>query len=74
MARGRRIGVTLAVTLSVLAASLAAVGFFTWLEHRPPEPGKVKLLPTTLLIFLSVLVAIVMLVHLVNLMGGHTGR
>jgi len=66
--------VTLAVTLTLLAASLAAAGFLTWLERRPPEPGKVRLLPTTPLIFLAILVAIVMLVHLVNLMGVHTGR
>jgi hypothetical protein len=66
--------VTLAVTLTLLAASLAAAGYFIWLERRPPEPGKVRLLPTTPLIFLAILVAVVMLVHLVNLMGVHTGR
>lgn len=65
---------TLAVTLALLAASLAAAGFLTWLERRPAEPGKVRLLPTTPLIFLSILVAVVMLVHLVNLMGVHTGN
>lgn len=65
---------TLAVTLALLAASLAAAGFLTWLERRPAELGKVRLLPTTPLIFLSILIAVVMLVHLVNLMGVHTGN
>lgn len=63
-----------AATLTLLAASLAAAGFFIWFERRPAEPGKVRLLPTTPLIFLSILVAVVMLVHLVNLMGVHTGN
>jgi preprotein translocase subunit Sec61beta len=66
--------VTLAVTLILLAASLAAAGLLTWLERRPAELGKVRLLPTTPLIFLSILVAVVMLVHLANLMGVHTGN
>ena len=65
---------TLAVTLALLAASLAAAGFLTWLERSPAELGKVRLLPTTPLIFLSILIAVVMLVHLVNLMGVHTGN
>jgi preprotein translocase subunit Sec61beta len=66
--------VTLAVTLTLLAASVAAAGFLIWLERRPAEPGKVRLLPTTPLIFLSILIAVVMLVHLANLMGVHTGN
>ncbi|GMV63227.1 MAG: hypothetical protein AMXMBFR74_23950 [Parvibaculum sp.] len=65
---------TLTVTLALLAASLAAAGFLTLLERRPAELGKVRLLPTTPLIFLSILIAVVMLVHLVNLMGVHTGN
>ncbi len=65
---------TLAVTLTLLAASVAAAGFLIWLERRPAEPGKVRLLPTTPLIFLSILIAVVMLVHLANLMGVHTGN
>ena len=65
---------TLAVTLTLLAASVAAAGFPIWLERRPAEPGKVRLLPTTPLIFLSILIAVVMLVHLANLMGVHTGN
>jgi preprotein translocase subunit Sec61beta len=65
---------TMATTLAVLAASVAAAGLLVWLERRPAEPGRIRLLPTTPLIFLSLVVAVIMLVHIVNLMGGHTGR
>lgn len=65
---------TMPVTLALLAASVASAGLFVWLERRPAEPGRVRLLPTTPLIFLSVFVALLMLVHIVNLMGVVTGR
>lgn len=65
---------TLSLTLVLLAASIAATGFFVWLERRPVEFGRLRLIPTTPLIFLSIFVAILMIVHIVNLMGVHTGR
>ena len=65
---------TLPLTLAVLAMSAAAAGVLVWLEKRPTEFGRVRLLPTTTLIFLCIIVAVVMLVHLVTLMGGHTGN
>ena len=65
---------TVTVTLAVLAASLASAGFFIWLERRPPDFSRVRMVPTTPLIFASVLVAVVMIVHIVNLMGVQTGR
>ncbi len=74
MASGRRFGVTLPVTLAVLAMSVAAAGVLVWLEKRPTEFGRVRLLPTTTLIFLCIMVVVLMLVHLVTLMGGETGN
>ena len=65
---------TMTVTLVLLAASLASAGFFIWLEKRPPDFSRVRMLPTTPLILVSVLVAIMMIVHVVNLMGVQTGR
>ena len=65
---------SLAVTLTILAASLAATGLLIWLERRPVEPGRIRLLPTTPLIFAALVIAVIMAVHIVNLMGGHTGR
>ena len=65
---------TMTVTLAVLAASLGATGLLVWLERRPSDPFRVRLVPTTPLIFLSILVAVLMVVHIVNMMGIHTGR
>lgn len=65
---------TLAITLAVLAASVAGAAALAWLEKKPVEPGRVRLLPTTPLIFACILIAILTIVHLVTLMGGHTGR
>ncbi|MGB6087283.1 hypothetical protein [Parvibaculum sp.] len=64
---------TMPVTLALLAASVACAAFLAWLERRPVEPGRVRLLPTTPLIFVSIFVALLMLVHVVNLLGFRTG-
>ncbi|MBO6632997.1 hypothetical protein [Parvibaculum sp.] len=65
---------TMTVTLAVLAASLVSTGLLVWLERRPSDPFRVRLIPTTPLIFLSIVVAVLMVVHLVNMMGVQTGR
>ncbi|MCF8470204.1 MAG: hypothetical protein K9G30_05420 [Parvibaculum sp.] len=65
---------TLPVTLTILAASVALAGVLVWLERRPPEPGRIRYLPTTPLLFAAILIAILMIVHLVTLGGGVTGR
>lgn len=62
-------GLSLTVTLVVLAASLAGAGFLVWMEKRPVTPGRIRFLPTTPLIFLALIVAVVMVVHLLTLMG-----
>jgi hypothetical protein len=66
--------VSLELTLVILAAAVACTGFLVWLEKRPREIGRVRLIPTTPLMFLSLMVAIMMIVHVVNLMGYVTGR
>lgn len=65
---------SLELTLVIFAASIACTGLLVWHEKRPTEIGRVRLLPTTPLIFLSLMVAILMIVHVVNLMGYVTGR
>ncbi|MDX5366961.1 MAG: hypothetical protein LPK88_11005 [Alphaproteobacteria bacterium] len=65
---------SLELTLVILAASIACTALLVWFEKRPTEIGRVRLLPTTPLIFLSLMVAILMIVHVVNLMGFVTGR
>lgn len=66
-------GLSLTVTLIVLASSLAGAGLLVWLEKRPATPGRIRFLPTTPLIFLALIVAVVMIVHLLTLMGADTG-
>ena len=66
-------GLSLTVTLIVLALSLAGAGGLVWLEKRPVEPGRIRLFPTTPLIFIALLVAVVMIVHLLTLMGAEAG-
>jgi uncharacterized membrane protein YidH (DUF202 family) len=65
-------GLSLTVTLIVLATSLAGAGALVWHERRPVTPGRVRLLPTTPLLFLALIVAVVMIVHLLTLMGADT--
>lgn len=56
-------------TLAILAASLAGATWFAWLERRPSEFGRVRLVPTTPMMFLCALIAIVMIVHLATFLG-----
>jgi hypothetical protein len=62
-------GLSLTVTLIVLAASLIGAAGLVWLEKRPVTPGRIRFLPTTPLIFIALIVAVVMIVHLLTLMG-----
>ena len=64
---------TMPVTLALLAARVACAAFLAFLVRRPVLPGRVRLLPTTPLIFVSIFVALMMLVHVVNLLGFRTG-
>ena len=61
-------GLSLTVTLIVLASSLAGAGLLVWLEKRPATPGRIRFLPTTPLIFLALIVAAVMAAHLLTLL------
>lgn len=56
-------------TLAVLAASVTGAAWFAWLERRPREFGRVRLVPTTPMMFLCALIAILMIVHLGTFLG-----
>lgn len=56
-------------TLTILGASVAGIVLFSWLERRPREFGRVRLITPTPLIFLCVFVTIIMLVHLRSYYG-----
>jgi uncharacterized iron-regulated membrane protein len=62
------------ITAGFLLAGLAGAGAMAWLEHRPRDIMKPRLIPTTPVMFASALVALLALVHLVNLFGIRTGR
>lgn len=63
---------TLTVTLSVLAAAALLFAFSSWRARRPVDPGRPRLIPMGALQFVSLLVAILMIAHLISLLTGHT--
>lgn len=62
------------LTISALIAGAGVAGLMVWLEQRPRVSLAPRLVPTTPILFLGAVVAILALVHLVNLMGIQTGR
>jgi len=69
------IAMGLTLTLSLLAACLAAAVFAGWRGARPPDPMRgPRLVPWRFLMTLAACGALVFLVHLVNLLGVRTGR
>lgn len=61
------------LTLFVLVAALAVIARMIMLEKRPRTDLDTRLLPTTPILIASSFVALLALVHLVNLAGLHTG-
>jgi len=62
------------ITLIALALGAGLAGTMAWLERQPRKNLTPRLLPTTPLLFIGGLIAILALVHLVNLWGVQTGR
>lgn len=62
------------LTLVVLVAALALIAGMVMLERRPRNDLNPRLIPTTPILIASGFIAILALVHLVNLAGLHTGR
>ncbi len=66
-------GIELSIAIAVAAALLAAL--FGWLGARPADPARgPRLAPYRFLMLVAAAVVLMMLVHLVNLAGFHTGR
>ncbi len=63
-------------TLILALGATMAIAALLWLEKRPREPGQVRLLPTTPLLFLALLALVLILAHAVTLITGqpHMGR
>ena len=66
---------SLTITLALLAAALGLTALFGWLGARAPDLHRgPRLLPYRFLMLLAAAGALMMLVHLVNLLGVTTGR
>ncbi len=66
-------GLNLTLALTIAAAALAVA--FGWLGARQPDPDRgPRLVPWRMLMALSAAAALILIVHLVNLMGVTTGR
>jgi hypothetical protein len=65
----------LTLTICLLGASAALALFAGWRGARPPDPSRgPRLAPWSLLMTLAACAAVVLLVHLLNLVGLQTGR
>lgn len=65
---------TLVTTIVVLALSVGLYAFGSWRAARPADPLNPRLIPWRPVILTAGVVAILMLVHLVNLLGVTTGQ
>ncbi|CAN7456153.1 hypothetical protein LJR219_003002 [Phenylobacterium sp. LjRoot219] len=64
----------LTLTLSLLAGCVALAVFAGWRGARPPDLMRgPRLMPWSLLMTLAACAAVVLLVHVVNLLGVKTG-
>lgn len=62
------------VTAGIAVAALAMVAFLAWRDRRPRTDLRTSLIPTVPVMLFSGIVALLAIVHLVNLLGLHTGR
>lgn len=61
---------TLTVTLAVLAGFVLLLAISAYIDRRPPELGKIRLIPYRGLMVLSVIAIIALIAHLVTLLTG----
>jgi hypothetical protein len=62
------------ITLSIFAAAAATVAAMVILERRPRVDLTPRLIPTTPILLISGFIALLAFIHVVNLLGYHTGR
>lgn len=58
-----------AVTITALIGGASMAGMMAWLEKRPRVDLNPRLVPTTPIMFLGILIAIMALVHMLTLAG-----
>lgn len=64
----------LVITAGALLTGIGLVAGMVILERRPRTSLNPRMIPTTPVLLLGALIAILAIVHLVNLYGVHTGR
>ncbi len=64
---------TLPVTLAALAGFVALFAYCSWRAGRPADLLRPRLLPWRTLVLVAGVAALLMAVHLVNLLGVRTG-
>lgn len=57
------------LTISALTAGTFIAGTMAWLEKRPRADLTPRLIPTTPIMFIAILIAIMALVHMLTLSG-----
>jgi hypothetical protein len=60
-------------TLALFALGAALTALFGWLGARPQPLGKPRLAPWQFLMMIAGASSLMVLVHLLNLVGAHTG-
>ena len=58
-------------TLIILGVALALAAWSWWQDRKPYEAGNPPLIPRVMVMYISIIVAILMLAHLVGLLTGH---
>lgn len=66
--------VEFAITAAIMLTAFTVVGTMSWLERRPRDLLKPRLIPTTPILLVAGFIGLLALVHLVNLYGIVTGR
>jgi hypothetical protein len=56
-------------TSGIMAAALAMVLLARWRLAKPSEPGRVRLIPWTAVLFAAMLLGLMMFAHLLTLWG-----
>lgn len=64
---------SLIVTIALLALGAALTVLFGWMGARPRELGKPQMVPWQILMMFAAAWCLLMVVHILNLLGAHTG-
>jgi hypothetical protein len=65
---------TLPVTIALMAATAALFALAAWRSGKPAEPGRIRLIPWTLIMVFSGGFFMLLLAHLFGHFGIETGR